>query len=650
MPARASKSTAANLFGMGKKKTTHAPGLIREAYKQGYRGVNGERGDDLFEKWLKRQRGFETFDSKLVARMRAEYHKGERDEEEQKHRAGLRREAEGKKAAKPKFTSAGEYKGYAIRKTEEGEFVVPRIDDSWRHDTKQDAIETIKQHLTRGNMAKSNPTIYEALRRKLGRTPTNAELKADVERIKREAVQELAKRGKLPHQRRNAAYIPISVGMPPGFATRLMKAFHAEGVDAIVKDGEGRREGKSDVLVSKSQEAKANKLYSKLAHQVRKEFGGKNPDQITARKWYDFGYTAGGQEKSAADVGLARQDANARFNFIWERAIGNGEARAKDKAKSSDAFMRGYRDGFTASRKRRNPDAKDDPQYQRLYAAARAADEDFSAALVKEYGARRAGDMRYQSDKFPPHLKTLRRRKIEADERLHEKLNEIRRRQNLDPISMALLDQTFTGRGSVAGSLMKKLQKRNPEGAAAKAFTEFTGREPDQILRFEQSVHVHEWVWSAGGLVSLEVINIHGDKRVTLNAPDPAKAKIDDIVQLCFNEAGTQAYFVGGDQTIPIEVLRSKFGMNSDDVREKMLIGTVVKTTYYQRKSFEANGTEDINFWHEHGEEHAEGICPALVYHPAIGGAPAWMELVGGRYKIAPPAKFLKGVSPGIVG
>lgn len=44
-------------------------------------------------------------------------------------------------------------------------------------------------------------TIYTALADKLGRTPTNAELKADVERIKREAIEELARTGGLSHQR-----------------------------------------------------------------------------------------------------------------------------------------------------------------------------------------------------------------------------------------------------------------------------------------------------------------------------------------------------------------------------------------------------------------------------------------------------------------
>lgn len=46
------------------------------------------------------------------------------------------------------------------------------------------------------------PTIYEALRAKLGREPTNAELKADVQRILSEGTIEQAERGKLAHQRR----------------------------------------------------------------------------------------------------------------------------------------------------------------------------------------------------------------------------------------------------------------------------------------------------------------------------------------------------------------------------------------------------------------------------------------------------------------
>lgn len=48
------------------------------------------------------------------------------------------------------------------------------------------------------------PTIYEALRSKLGREPTHAEIKADVKRILADGLREMAERGQLAHQRKRA--------------------------------------------------------------------------------------------------------------------------------------------------------------------------------------------------------------------------------------------------------------------------------------------------------------------------------------------------------------------------------------------------------------------------------------------------------------
>ena len=45
-------------------------------------------------------------------------------------------------------------------------------------------------------------TIYEALKAKLGREPTAAEIKADIERIGEESLVERATKGKLRHQRK----------------------------------------------------------------------------------------------------------------------------------------------------------------------------------------------------------------------------------------------------------------------------------------------------------------------------------------------------------------------------------------------------------------------------------------------------------------
>ena len=47
-------------------------------------------------------------------------------------------------------------------------------------------------------------TIYQALHVKLGRNPTNAELRAEVARIKERALIELAGKGKLKFQRRRS--------------------------------------------------------------------------------------------------------------------------------------------------------------------------------------------------------------------------------------------------------------------------------------------------------------------------------------------------------------------------------------------------------------------------------------------------------------
>jgi len=47
-----------------------------------------------------------------------------------------------------------------------------------------------------------NPTIYAALKKKLGREPTHRELTSDVRRILEEGTREQAERGKLKHQRK----------------------------------------------------------------------------------------------------------------------------------------------------------------------------------------------------------------------------------------------------------------------------------------------------------------------------------------------------------------------------------------------------------------------------------------------------------------
>lgn len=57
---------------------------------------------------------------------------------------------------------------------------------------------------TWGHLGPHKPTIYDALKVKLGREPTHNQLVADVRRILTESLVERAEKGQLPHQRRRA--------------------------------------------------------------------------------------------------------------------------------------------------------------------------------------------------------------------------------------------------------------------------------------------------------------------------------------------------------------------------------------------------------------------------------------------------------------
>lgn len=87
---------------------------------------------------------------------------------------------------------------------------VSRVDESLNQSPKS-SIDSMSEQLNSiGQTAKAiverfapraDATIYAVLKDKLGREPTNAELKAEVQRIKEEALVETAGAGKLAHQK-----------------------------------------------------------------------------------------------------------------------------------------------------------------------------------------------------------------------------------------------------------------------------------------------------------------------------------------------------------------------------------------------------------------------------------------------------------------
>jgi hypothetical protein len=189
----------------------------------------------------------------------------------------------------------------------------------------------------------------------------------------------------------------------------------------------------------------------------------------------------------------------------------------------------------------------------------------------------------------------------------------------------------------------RKLRRSNPQEDAERMYHVFHGKPAAQVIEFVQQEHVHEWLWAAGTLVSIEVAN--NSKSMLLKAADPEDGDEEDVVMVAFSEDGRQAYFVGGDQDIDLDRLMDEFGLTEDDVRDHMKIGVVRKLTYRTSKNFEEKGKVDIDFYHKLGGEHSKGVMPDLVFKPLNPS----MELVGGRYFVAPKDGQL-GASPGVVG
>ena len=174
----------------------------------------------------------------------------------------------------------------------------------------------------------------------------------------------------------------------------------------------------------------------------------------------------------------------------------------------------------------------------------------------------------------------------------------------------------------------------------------FTGTPSNEVREYLEEVHRHSWLAGLGPLISLNVRNIHGNRDAEFPFPEPDDSSAGDVVMLTVEETGTQLYATGGDQELQLKVLMEKFGMIKTDVRDNMLIGTILQATYRTKKSFEKQGQEEIDFYHALGSEGSKGVYPVLIYHPRNLS----LEIAGGRYYIGKAEASLGGVSAGIIG
>lgn len=219
-------------------------------------------------------------------------------------------------------------------------------------------------------------------------------------------------------------------------------------------------------------------------------------------------------------------------------------------------------------------------------------------------------------------------------------------------------------------SIHKRLSRKNPESeleSAKKAYKDYTGLPATKVTEVKGQTHRHSTVFKTGQLICLDVILPTG-KQVPLIAPgfsfepkqflrldlrhsqaaddadatwifDPA-AK-DKTVMVTFSTDGRQMMFTGGDQSMPLEAL----GFGDRDMRDNMFIGTIVELTYREKKKFEQEGKEEVDFHHPFGGQGSGGILPLLGYFLRT----KQMFSIGGRYKIAPVRADI-GASPGIIG
>jgi hypothetical protein len=230
--------------------------------------------------------------------------------------------------------------------------------------------------------------------------------------------------------------------------------------------------------------------------------------------------------------------------------------------------------------------------------------------------------------------------------------------KNVDPFTAASAIGTYGPKvgksldkaGARLSKQLGKIKLSNPMDSAVRLYEEFHGLPSEEVLEYVQKEHYHSVLTGLGPLISIKVLNVFGDAEQLFMFPDPLDADFTNVVQCCSSEDGRQLYLVGGDQELNLKKMKGAFGMTNEDIRDKMLIGTITQLTYRTKKSFELGGKEEIDFFHDLDDDDAfkqnDGVLPVLEYRPLNPS----IEIVGGRYKIAKPVAELGNVSPGIVG
>jgi len=160
---------------------------------------------------------------------------------------------------------------------------------------------------------------------------------------------------------------------------------------------------------------------------------------------------------------------------------------------------------------------------------------------------------------------------------------------------------------------------RNSSGSAAALYKKFHGRDPKEILEIQQSAVV---LMDYTALGDLEYVVFWPDGQKDARRVDFPES---DEVKLASNPAGTQLYFIGGNQ----DLSRSLKEFPGDHSKDFIDLGDVLRVSYFARKGFD--GFEPIYYHHDLGED--GGSRPRAFYNKLQ----KTIFLVGGDYKVEAP-------------
>lgn len=167
----------------------------------------------------------------------------------------------------------------------------------------------------------------------------------------------------------------------------------------------------------------------------------------------------------------------------------------------------------------------------------------------------------------------------------------------------------------------------NPALAAIEGYEAFHGREPEEMVTVSRTVHFHKHLSGAGKLKRLVILPVKGRRKVVLSGFGGAL--------LAFNEARSQLFIEGGDQSVDVTV----FGIN-ETPHELETLGQVKTIEYFTTKDHLGDEGGTATYVHkfrttnENGQHVTIRIAryPDLIYRTLD----QQLEFSGGSYTILP--------------